>query len=155
MPEPRRVGGGHAQGTRNHWLPWAVKPAHWIREQLARGVSLDHLAELVRHGLGVPSAPILEADDESELAHTPSEESEPGDASPMTMIDTNAPPKPEPIRIELNSLNLLAAERRLCEAALERAGSLVAAAALLGVTRHALRRRMIKLKLDGMRSRSE
>ncbi|MFY0539958.1 helix-turn-helix domain-containing protein [Nannocystis pusilla] len=47
----------------------------------------------------------------------------------------------------------MAAERRLCELALERAGSFIGAAALLGITRHALRRRMIKLKLDDPRSR--
>ncbi|MFY0539959.1 hypothetical protein [Nannocystis pusilla] len=38
MPEPRRVGGGHAQGTRNLWPPWAVERARWIREQLAQGL---------------------------------------------------------------------------------------------------------------------
>ena len=54
-----------------------------------------------------------------------------------------------PNSIELDSFNLLAAERRLCEAALERAGSLAGAASLLGIDRHALRRRLIKLRLDG------
>ncbi|MCY0992236.1 hypothetical protein OV203_34180 [Nannocystis sp. ILAH1] len=67
MPEPRRVGGGHAQGSRNLWPPWAIERARWIREQLDRGASLDQLAQLVRHGLGLPSAPILEADAECEF----------------------------------------------------------------------------------------
>lgn len=52
-------------------------------------------------------------------------------------------------QIHLDSLNLHDAERRLCEAALARTDYLTAAAALLGITRHALRRRMIKLKLVG------
>lgn len=153
LPEPRRAGGGHAQGTRNLWPPWAVERARWIREQLTRGASLDQLAELVRHGLGVPSAPLLDADDDSELPHAPSEESEAGDASP-TIMNNTPPLPPAPLRIELDSFNLLAAERRLCEAALERAGSLVGAAALLGVTRHALRRRLLKLRLEGPRARA-
>jgi DNA-binding NtrC family response regulator len=40
--------------------------------------------------------------------------------------------------------NLYAAERLLCERALDHAGSIVEAAKLLGVTRHALKRRIIK-----------
>ncbi|MCY1068432.1 hypothetical protein OV090_27060 [Nannocystis sp. RBIL2] len=68
MPEPRRVGGGHAQGTRNLWPLWAVARAGWIREQLSSGASLEQMAVLVRHGFGVPSAPILEADINGELA---------------------------------------------------------------------------------------
>lgn len=77
MPEPRRV--AHTQNTRTLWPPWAVERARWIREQLDRGASLAQLAELVRHGLGVPSAPILEADAESEFAHAMSGESEAGE----------------------------------------------------------------------------
>lgn len=46
--------------------------------------------------------------------------------------------------ITLSSLNLHDEERRLCEEALARAGNLVDAAALLGITRHALKRRIIK-----------
>ena len=48
-------------------------------------------------------------------------------------------------RIELEDLNLETAERRLCLGALERGGNIVAAAELLGITRHALKRRIIKL----------
>lgn len=45
--------------------------------------------------------------------------------------------------ITLDTLNLVAAERRLVEEALRRAGSIVDAAPLLGITRHALKRRII------------
>ena len=51
-------------------------------------------------------------------------------------------------KIILEDFNLLAAERRLCVAALEQGGNLVGAARLLGVTRHALKRRLIKLGID-------
>ena len=46
--------------------------------------------------------------------------------------------------LTLESHNLRAAERQLCELALDRAGSIIEAAKLLGVTRHALKRRIIK-----------
>ena len=48
----------------------------------------------------------------------------------------------------LEDWNLAAAERRLCVAALELAGNIVGAAKLLGITRHALKRRIIKLKIE-------
>jgi transcriptional regulator with GAF, ATPase, and Fis domain len=51
-------------------------------------------------------------------------------------------------KIILEEFNLLAAERRLCIAALEQGVNLVGAAQLLGVTRHALKRRLIKLGID-------
>ncbi len=50
--------------------------------------------------------------------------------------------------IVLDDWNMLACERKLCAAALEAGGSIVTAAALLGITRHALKRRIIKLKID-------
>jgi len=117
MPDPRRHG-----ANRNRWPSWAVERARWIREQLEQGASLQQIAEFVRHGLGVPSPPILD--------------------------DATAEPAPAPVRIELDSFDLDAAVHRLCQEALERAGSLVGAAALVGITRHALRRLMVKLKLD-------
>ncbi len=46
--------------------------------------------------------------------------------------------------VPLQSYNLAAAEKSLCVAALEQAGSIVEAARLLGITRHALKRRIIK-----------
>lgn len=46
--------------------------------------------------------------------------------------------------ITLESYNLSVAERRLCSMALEAAGNIVEAAKLLGITRHALKRRMMK-----------
>ena len=46
--------------------------------------------------------------------------------------------------IVLDNYNLNAAERLLCETALTQAGSIVEAAKLLGITRHALKRRIIK-----------
>jgi hypothetical protein len=49
--------------------------------------------------------------------------------------------------VVLESLNLAEAERKLCEEALRKGGSIVDAAVLLGITRHALKRRMIKHKI--------
>lgn len=46
--------------------------------------------------------------------------------------------------ILLEDFDLRKAERLLCEQALSRGGSIVRAADLLGITRHALKRRMIK-----------
>jgi transposase-like protein len=48
------------------------------------------------------------------------------------------------MRLDLDTYNLTAAERLICELALDAAGSIVEAAKLLGVTRHALKRRIIK-----------
>lgn len=48
------------------------------------------------------------------------------------------------MKIVLTDLNLVAAERLLCETALTTAGSIVEAAKLLGITRHALKRRIVK-----------
>ena len=50
--------------------------------------------------------------------------------------------------VVLDSYNLADAERRLCEAALEEGGSIVEAASLLGITRHALKRRIIKHAIE-------
>ncbi len=46
--------------------------------------------------------------------------------------------------ITLHSLNLSQAERALCEHALRAEGTLVGAAERLGITRHSLKRRIIK-----------
>lgn len=92
MPDPRDRG-----ANRNRWPPWAIERARWIRAQLEQGASLGAIAELVRHGFGVPSPPIL--DDAT--------------AEPA--------PEPEPVRVELDGFDLGAAERRLCQEALERA----------------------------------
>ena len=56
-------------------------------------------------------------------------------------------------QIILEDFNLQAAERRLCVEALARAGNIVGAAKILGITRHALKRRIIKLQIDAPRSR--
>lgn len=48
----------------------------------------------------------------------------------------------------LEDFNLENAERRMCVEALTRAGNIVGAASLLGITRHALKRRIIKLRLE-------
>ena len=53
--------------------------------------------------------------------------------------------------ITLEDLNLEAAERRLCVEALGLAGNIVGAAQLLGITRHALKRRIIKLEIRRLR----
>jgi hypothetical protein len=50
--------------------------------------------------------------------------------------------------ILLEDLNLRKAERMMCQQALTRAGSIVEAAQLLGITRHALKRRMIKHRIE-------
>jgi hypothetical protein len=55
--------------------------------------------------------------------------------------------------VVLESLNLGDAERKLCEEALSRGGSIVEAANLLGITRHALKRRIIKHRIDWPRQR--
>ena len=57
-------------------------------------------------------------------------------------------------QIILEDFNLEAAERRLCVEALELAGNIIGAAQLLGITRHALKRRIIKLQIDWSRSGS-
>ncbi len=51
---------------------------------------------------------------------------------------------PPQMAMMLENLNLASAERKLCDEALRRAGSIVEAATLLGITRHALKRRIVK-----------
>jgi transcriptional regulator with GAF, ATPase, and Fis domain len=51
----------------------------------------------------------------------------------------------------LDSYNLESAERRLCVEALTTAGNIVGAARLLGITRHALKRRILKLDIPWSR----
>jgi DNA-binding NtrC family response regulator len=48
------------------------------------------------------------------------------------------------MQIVLDSFNLNTAERLLCETALHTAGNIVEAAQFLGITRHALKRRIVK-----------
>ena len=55
------------------------------------------------------------------------------------------------MQIVLDTYNLTAAERLLCETALHTAGSIVEAAKLLGITRHALKRRIIKHNIRWIR----
>ena len=55
-------------------------------------------------------------------------------------------------QIVLESLNLEAAERRLCVETLTLTGSIVGAAQILGITRHALKRRIIKLGIPYSRT---
>ncbi|MFV8750333.1 helix-turn-helix domain-containing protein [Nannocystaceae bacterium ST9] len=55
--------------------------------------------------------------------------------------------------IAMESLNLADAERKLCEEALRTAGSIVEAANLLGITRHALKRRIVKHQIEWPRPR--
>jgi DNA-binding NtrC family response regulator len=50
--------------------------------------------------------------------------------------------------IVLEDLNLREAERLLCTTALRAGGSIVEAAQLLGITRHALKRRIIKHRIE-------
>lgn len=53
--------------------------------------------------------------------------------------------------ITLDTFNLASNERRLCVEALAAAGNLVGAAKLLGITRHSMKRRIVKLGLDWAR----
>jgi transcriptional regulator of acetoin/glycerol metabolism len=57
--------------------------------------------------------------------------------------------------LTLDSFNLTAGERLLCAAALSVAGNIVEAAKLLGITRHALKRRMVKHKIGVPRRGNE
>lgn len=55
--------------------------------------------------------------------------------------------------IVLDSLRLAEAERALCEHALHKGGNIVEAATLLGITRHALKRRIVKHQIEWPRAR--
>ena len=57
--------------------------------------------------------------------------------------------------IKLDSYNLEAAERMLCSDALVAGGNIIEAARLLGITRHALKRRIIKHRLTWPPPRGE
>ena len=61
-------------------------------------------------------------------------------------------PKPLSSPIILDTYDLDLAERLLCERALHEAGSIVLAAELLGITRHSLKRRIIKLGIEWPRA---
>jgi DNA-binding NtrC family response regulator len=56
------------------------------------------------------------------------------------------------VKVVLDSLNWPAAEKKLCEAALAEAGSIVEAASLLGITRHHLKRKMMAHLIEWPRS---
>jgi len=56
------------------------------------------------------------------------------------------------MRLVLEDWNLNAAERLLCVEALATAGSIVEAAQLLGITRHALKRKIIKHRIEWPKS---
>ncbi|MGB1278273.1 MAG: helix-turn-helix domain-containing protein [Nannocystaceae bacterium] len=51
-------------------------------------------------------------------------------------------------RLVLEDLSLAEAEKNLCIEALNAGGTIVDAAKLLGITRHALKRRIIKHRID-------
>ncbi|MEZ4380117.1 MAG: helix-turn-helix domain-containing protein [Nannocystaceae bacterium] len=52
------------------------------------------------------------------------------------------------MRLVIETYNLQAVERMLCVEALNQAGTIVDAASLLGITRHALKRRIIKHNIE-------
>lgn len=56
------------------------------------------------------------------------------------------------MQVSLPTLSLVAAERRLVELALSTAGSIVGAAQLLGITNHAIKRRIIFHRIEWPRS---
>lgn len=53
--------------------------------------------------------------------------------------------------LTLDTCNLATAERRLCVEALTSTGNIVGAARLLGITRHSLKRRIVKLGIPWAR----
>ena len=57
--------------------------------------------------------------------------------------------------IVLESFRLAEAERALCEHALKKGGNIVEAATLLGITRHALKRRIVKHQIDWPQARPQ
>lgn len=57
--------------------------------------------------------------------------------------------------IILEDFNLADAERRLCVEALALAGNIIGAAQLLGITRHALKRRIVKFEIEWSRTSPE
>jgi len=52
------------------------------------------------------------------------------------------------MRLVIETYNLQAVERMLCVEALNQAGTIVDGASLLGITRHALKRRIIKHNIE-------
>ncbi len=52
------------------------------------------------------------------------------------------------MRLTINTFDLASTERLLCSEALTAAGSIVEAAKLLGITRHALKRRIVKHEIE-------
>jgi transcriptional regulator with GAF, ATPase, and Fis domain len=102
----------------------------WACEGLLSSSGLEQLAHATRA--------------RSDFAHTRSQESV-AHARGRTGMTKPAPPT-------LDSFNLAAAERHLCEQALLQAGSIVHAAELLGVTRHSLKRRIVKLGIEWPRA---
>ena len=52
------------------------------------------------------------------------------------------------MRLTIETFNLHTVERMLCVEALQSAGSIVDAAVQLGITRHALKRRIIKHRIE-------
>ncbi|MCY0989404.1 hypothetical protein OV203_19850 [Nannocystis sp. ILAH1] len=63
-------------------------------------------------------------------------------------VPASTEPEVSLAQLILDDFNLEKAERRLCAEALSSAGNIVGAAALLGITRHALKRRIIKLAIE-------
>lgn len=61
--------------------------------------------------------------------------------------------QPAPAPAGLPTLNLSDLERLACEAALAQAESIAGASALLGTNRHALKRRIIKHRIEWPRTR--
>lgn len=59
-------------------------------------------------------------------------------------IKADGPTSASTVVVTLRNLSLVAADRTLCALALESTGTIIEAAALLGITRHALKRRIVK-----------
>lgn len=106
--------------------------SEWAFEGLLSGSALEQLADAARA--------------QSDFAHMRSQESA---APARSRTGMTQPPAAPPT---LESFNLAAAERQLCEQALLRGGSIVRAAELLGVTRHSLKRRIVKLRIEWPRA---
>lgn len=52
------------------------------------------------------------------------------------------------MRVTIDTYNLQAVERMLCREALNAAGTIIDAASLLGITRHSLKRKIIKHNIE-------
>ena len=138
----------------------AYAQAAALETEVAR--SIPRAEERIRGVLGVSAAALwLKAGDLAQAAALSAEflaeERLPQDSRERLLaIQQQATQTRRPaLRLVLEDWNLTASERRLIESALETTDSLVEAAGLLGLTRHALKRRIIKHRIEWPRARGK